>query len=470
MYSALNRRRARASRFERPIDNLSSLRLRTVMSKKEEHTMIKAYMNFLIFFIVLMAFPAHANITIDPNGVLPWGTTVKVVIRLPDNVAAADMEIVRDANNNGKADTHEERLLSKKQVRDGSQNGVLKDRTAKDGVIVLNYRIATHTQPGRYILRAFPGPNSLPFGVVMKIVEAEPTVFDWISNKIRFMSEVISDPAPLYEMARSKPNNATNQRKGFDLWVLDAGSFEIITNLTKTGDYSDPAWSPDGKKIVCIHRANGQTRLMRFSITENLTLDTPVQLLENINAMRNPAWSPDGRKIAFISNLNDKSCIQVIGADGKNQHQIVEYDHKTKKIRNILAWSKDSRHIFYSLYPAADDLILTEDGELCFMKDDIKPDDKQIDHILGADIETLEIKPMQYDRAWQWLPYASPDGKRLAVAIENTSTDYDLWIREGQKYKNVQKITNGDYMDTQPSWSPDGRYILFVSDRPPEKK
>jgi len=432
--------------------------------------MIRAYTSFLAFFVLLTAYPTQADMTIEPNGILPWGTTVKVVIRLPDNVTAADMEIVRDANSNGKADAHEERLLSKKQVRDGSQTGVLKDCTEKDGVIVLNYRIATYTQPGRYILRAFPGPNSLPFGVVMKIVKEERTVFEWISNKIRFIAEVIGDPAPLHEMARSDKNNTTSKMKRSDLWLLDARSFEMIGALTETGDYSDPAWSPDGKKIACVQNTDAQTRLTLFSVTESLTLETPAYLSENNTAMRNPVWSPDGKKIAFISNLNGKCGIWIIGADGKNQRKIVEYDHKTDKIRNILAWSKDGRHIFYSLFPAANDIILTEEGELRFMQDEIKPDDKQIDHILSVDIQTLKIERMQYNKAWQWLPYTSPDGKRLTVAIENTDTDYDLWVRDGKKYKDAQKITGGNYMDIQPAWSPDGRYILFVSDRPVVKK
>ncbi len=213
-----------------------------------------------------------------------------------------------------------------------------------------------------------------------------------------------------------------------------------------------------------------QTRLTLLSVTESLTLDAPAHLLENNTAMRNPVWSPSSKKIAFISNLNGKSGIRIIGDDGENHRKVIEYDHKTDKIRNILARSKDSRQIFYSIFPAANDVILTEEGELCFMKDEIKPDDKQIDHILSADIQPLKIERMQYDKAWQWLPFASPDGKRLTVAIENTATDYDLWVRDGKKYKDAEKITGGNYMDIQPVWSPDGRYILFVSDRPVVKK
>jgi TolB protein len=60
-------------------------------------------------------------------------------------------------------------------------------------------------------------------------------------------------------------------------------------------------------------------------------------------------------------------------------------------------------------------------------------------------------------------PVWSPDGTRLAVALE-TAYDIDIFTvgRDGATPTNMTR--NGSY-DFWPTWSPDGRYLSFVSDR-----
>ncbi|NDJ60210.1 MAG: hypothetical protein GYB67_03745 [Chloroflexi bacterium] len=60
-------------------------------------------------------------------------------------------------------------------------------------------------------------------------------------------------------------------------------------------------------------------------------------------------------------------------------------------------------------------------------------------------------------------PVWSPDGERLAIAL---ATAYDLDIfTVGKDGSNVANLTDHGAYDLWPSWSPDGRFLMFVSDR-----
>jgi Tol biopolymer transport system component len=60
-------------------------------------------------------------------------------------------------------------------------------------------------------------------------------------------------------------------------------------------------------------------------------------------------------------------------------------------------------------------------------------------------------------------PAWSPDGLQIAVAL---TTGYDIDIFTiGRDGTNLRNITHSGAYDVWPSWSPDGRYLMFVSDR-----
>ena len=59
----------------------------------------------------------------------------------------------------------------------------------------------------------------------------------------------------------------------------------------------------------------------------------------------------------------------------------------------------------------------------------------------------------------------SPDGARLALAVENTGSDdpywgRHIWVVEADG-SNMVQLTNGPQWDNSPSWSPDGNQIVF---------
>ena len=66
-------------------------------------------------------------------------------------------------------------------------------------------------------------------------------------------------------------------------------------------------------------------------------------------------------------------------------------------------------------------------------------------------------------------PAASPDGDLIVYAVRHTDMEadkgrYDLWLSTSDG-DAPRRLTTHEANDTSPAWSPDGRYILFLSSR-----
>lgn len=137
---------------------------------------------------------------------------------------------------------------------------------------------------------------------------------------------------------------ASNRYGSYDLFVmdLDASGNRIRTRrLTDgTGDESDVAWSPDGRRIVYTVRSGGASRidLIEASGGTSRVLAT--------NAI-NPAWSPDGHWIAYSApNPHDRTDydIWVMRPDGSHRRPVIDAtltDWSPK-------WSPDGRRIAFT--------------------------------------------------------------------------------------------------------------------------
>jgi eukaryotic-like serine/threonine-protein kinase len=71
------------------------------------------------------------------------------------------------------------------------------------------------------------------------------------------------------------------------------------------------------------------------------------------------------------------------------------------------------------------------------------------------------VTPISTDREAFRIPRLSPDGKRIAVAINDETRRSDIWIYDGERGTKNRLTT--EYHNLQPVWSPDGAHITFSS-------
>ncbi len=247
-----------------------------------------------------------------------------------------------------------------------------------------------------------------------------------------------------------------------------------------------PTWSPDGGRIAFEACRGGDISTdcperESFDIyTVNADGTSLTNLTPNPAMDRFPSWSPDG-KIAFSSDRSGKDEIYVMNADGTALKQISGGQDRNDEPH----WSPDRKWLAYHcteesttsicITPAGspDQVIqnagtspvwspINAEGGLrlafhCWSTDQsdictVKPD--------GSDLVNLTNSPEdEIDPTW------SPDGHWIAYQSnrENEISIYKVCMTCEDSAEPI-RLTTGETNTNWPIWSPDGNWIAYMAD------
>jgi len=207
---------------------------------------------------------------------------------------------------------------------------------------------------------------------------------------------------------------------------------ELVEISPRTGSFG---LSPSGKRVLL--EARGEILNLPAEDGDPLNLSRTSASRE-----KNAAWSPDGRWIAFVSDRSGEEQIYLVG-----QKSDQEWRQVTKKERGFLlplVWSPDSKYLLFSDKSMALNLLDVEKG--------------QAEVIAQGDYDDAWERWGIQDYVWspcsRWIAYTE-----MAQNLHESIFLYSLDSGE------TTRLTGEFTTDWSPSFSPDSKYLYFLSNR-----
>jgi dipeptidyl aminopeptidase/acylaminoacyl peptidase len=248
-----------------------------------------------------------------------------------------------------------------------------------------------------------------------------------------------------------------------------AGAQKPITlrDMLLMPDYGSYAISPDGRRVLFTRTTRDEKEWGTTSHVwvHDIAADRTFQLTSSQRGESSPRWLPDGR-VMFTSNRDGKDALWVISPDGgEAQRWLADTDAPTGEI------SPDYTRIAFTRETDRPDK--EEWEERVKRRDDGYYAEHKLTHthIWVYDVATREKTQLTSGEFDYASPTWSPDGRWL-VYVKNRSNatvrdagwsnNTDIWLIPSAGGEPRQLTTNPG-PDRSPTFSPDGRRIAYIA-------
>lgn len=263
-----------------------------------------------------------------------------------------------------------------------------------------------------------------------------------------------------------------------------------VNDLINVKRVGSPQVSPDGKKVAytvgVVDKASNKTNTQIFVMS--IDGSDNKQITSGPASSSGPVWSPNGKRIAFVTGGQ----IWTMKPDGDDKDQVTKISTGASQP----VWSPDGKWIAFSseVYPECS-------TDACNKAEDEKAEnskvkahvttrllyrhwvewrDRKRTHVFIVDSDggiARDVTPGDFDSppygAASGRDYAfSPDGRSIVYLrnpdkVEAISTNSDIYVASlnGGEPRNITAGMNG--YDNSPIYTPDGKYLIFLSQATP---
>ena len=212
--------------------------------------------------------------------------------------------------------------------------------------------------------------------------------------------------------------------------------------------------SPDGRHLSFVDWATGDLAVRDLATGKNRRLTDKGSWEDSLAFALYSRWSPDGTRIAYDwwspAHSNELRIVDI--EEGRSR---TVYKTPDETVLLTMDWSHDGREVLVLLVPAS-----ARSG----------PRRDQLAAVSVSDGHMRSIRswenPYPYDTVGGWTGF-SPDGRFILLdshpsAGRGSSSDVFVLTRDGREQT---RIVDHPANDLAVGWSPDGKWVLFTSDR-----
>jgi dipeptidyl aminopeptidase/acylaminoacyl peptidase len=264
-----------------------------------------------------------------------------------------------------------------------------------------------------------------------------------------------------------------------------------IDDFFQIRDVSQAEMSPDSQWIaygVRTRMLKEDKNEQRIWVVSTHGGDPLPMTVEGVSSSH-PRWSPDGKYLSFLSARNGgKNQVWLLDRRGGEAQKLTEVAQGV----NDFEWSPDSTRLVLILQdPKPEDIEAAKETDkdkpaakaktprplvidrLQFKQDTVGYLDHRRDHLYIFDVASKKLTQITSGDFDDNEPAWSPDGKSLAFTSNRSTPDpdrnynTDIWVVAADntdKGAHLIQITTNPGPDRSPAWSPDGKWIAFVTE------
>ena len=210
-------------------------------------------------------------------------------------------------------------------------------------------------------------------------------------------------------------------------WVMDEQGQQVRKVTTSPYDKARISWLPDGQRLL-VNGVQGQLEVV--GLDGRVVREVSLPVARTTDA----AMSPDGKYIAFSLRTAegiDTNDIWVSRADGTSARPVIKLPY----LQHLPAWGPHARWIYFSSGRGG-----------------------QEDNLWKVHVETRQLEQLTSGALYNFEADVWWSGA-IAFSSNRETGDYDIWIRDIDGTE--RRVAPLPGRDGWPSWSPDGRSIVF---------
>lgn len=270
----------------------------------------------------------------------------------------------------------------------------------------------------------------------------------------------------------------------YNIWMLDTRTGALRQLTTAPSEESMPSWSPDDREIAFVSTRESGQSVWAVSVADLSERKVTTVAGARVDA---PSWGPGGELVYHVT-ANGQSRYEIDGTPITGSENVFAfraswgragefYYVSDGRIRRRTIGAAAPQTISFSATlqvtrpqytrRVRDFTSTAPRKALGIVRPVLSPDGQQIAFAAVGDIYVVPAAGgtpvnLTRDSALDTDPSWSPDGRQLVYSSDKNSAHLQLWIRDLQSGQ-ARQVTN---LDTQPqgaAFSPDGRKVVFFN-------